>query len=158
VAGVWPLRIPGNERASGSSWSQRSSRCAAGPAPSGADLLHHAHDFRELDELRSLVSSQRILFEERKDAARQILEGPDGPSMHVPPVVVMPAIDTDTPTPEVVLQLVQYVRTWRRLARRRTQAGTASPASPKAAEIGTEKQPSPSTNPTIHCSNPGLSC
>jgi len=39
--------------------------------------LHHADDLRELHELGSLAGSQWILFEERKDAARQILKGPD---------------------------------------------------------------------------------
>jgi hypothetical protein len=56
-----------------------------------------------------------VLFEERNDAGAQILEGPHRPSPHVVVMVVVPAVDADPTASEELLQLMQNVRTRRRL-------------------------------------------
>jgi len=104
------------------------------PEASHREMLtsaHSAHDVREPVELQSLGGSQWIPLEKRHDAGSQILKGPDRPPIHVESMVIASAIDTDTPTVEVLLQLMQNERTRRRL--HHDEVRLALPAEPRRA-------------------------
>ena len=73
-------------------------------------------------------------------------------------VVVTPAIDTDPTASEELLQLTQDMRTRRCLDDRELGLDFQPSFALGCRKTGTEKQPSPATKPTTHCSNPGLSC
>jgi hypothetical protein len=70
-------------------------------------FLHHAHDLCKPSELLGLRRSQRILFEERNNAATQVIESPDAISVEMLTMIVVSAIDTNTAASEEGLQLVQ---------------------------------------------------
>jgi hypothetical protein len=72
-------------------------------------LGHQAYDSRESSKVGGLRRDQRVCFEERNDTGRQINQGPDAEAPDVLSMIVVPAIATDTPTSEELLQCMQYL-------------------------------------------------
>jgi hypothetical protein len=158
-AGVWPLRIPGNETVAGGSCARFPERPTEVPPPSDAHRpplrggcvqtcrSRGASPF-SVDVLRRTGSrlperSARRFTEKRRSGSRWL--SCRGLSM----------ID---PHPNSSMKRSSAAR---ELAARVTENScwTCQPSQHTAlrtTEI--EKQPSPSTKPTIHCSMPGLSC
>jgi len=68
---------------------------------------HHANDHCELPKLISLRRSQWMLFEERHDAVRQVLEAPDIESVQVLSVVVVASVDADATALEELLHVLE---------------------------------------------------
>jgi hypothetical protein len=69
--------------------------------------LHHTNDHRKPPELLVLRRSQRILFEERKDTARQVLESSHIKSIEVLAMIVMTSVDEDVTASEEPLQILK---------------------------------------------------
>ena len=85
------------------------------------------------------------------------------PSLHgetkqrVAMVVVASVLD-DLPAPEHLLEEFERRPRRRRLGDRELVLDLPAEEAPGVAHDEIEKQPSPSTKPTTHCSSPGLSC
>ena len=119
---------------------------------------HHLQDGGERLEVGAFRGDQWIRFEERHDDLDQL-----APPLHreakqrVAMVVVAPVLD-DLPAPE---HLLEEFERWsgRRGLGDENSCWTCQPRRhPGLRTTEIEKQPSPSTKPTTHCSSPGLSC
>ena len=68
---------------------------------------HHVDHFDELLEVDGFRRNQWVFFEERDDAALQIIEGSHHEVVHCFPMIVPPAVSADSAAPEEPLQEVQ---------------------------------------------------
>ena len=73
--------------------------------------LHHADDNSELLKLIGFRRSQWVRFEKRNDPVHQVGKRSDVETPEILPMVVVPAVETDTAASEEVLQLVQDMHT-----------------------------------------------
>src|SRR4051794_8271455 len=69
-----------------------------------AAVVDHPEDLRELLEVRSLRSTERVLLEERDDRPEQSRPSPNDEAVHGLAMVVVSPIDDDVAHPEELAQ------------------------------------------------------
>ena len=121
-------------------------------------LPHEVQDGGERLEVGALCGDQWIRFEERHDDLGQLLPPLHGEAKKVVVMVVVAPVLDDVPAPEHLLEEFERRPRRRRLGDRELVLDLPAEEAPGLRTTEIEKQPSPSTKPTTHCSKPGLSC
>ena len=159
MAGVWPLRIPEIETA-----ASRFINCVnRSDFPETRLLemrtfLHHLQNVNESFEVASLRGSQWTFFEERHHDVDEVAPALHGEAHELLAVIVAAVVLDDVAAPEHLDEEFERRPGARCLGDRELVLDLPAESTPALRTTDIEKQPSPSTKPTAHCSTPGLSC
>ena len=120
--------------------------------------LHHSQDGGERLEVGALCGDEWVYLEERHDDLDQLPPPLHGEAQEVVMMVVVAPVLDDLAAPEHLLEEFERRPGRRRLGDRELGLDLPAERHPELRTTEIEKQPSPSTKPTTHCSSPGLSC
>jgi hypothetical protein len=121
-------------------------------------ILHHLQNYAELLEVLSLRGYQWMFFEERNDDAHQRPSALLGEAPQRRLVIVSAPIHDQLPDTEVLPEKLQCGKRGRRLRDRELMLDLPTEPAHRIAHHADREAALPSTKPTTHCSNPGLSC